>query len=348
MVAGGLPLVVAGAGAVLVAASPERPAQPVPGVVGTGWMIRRRTGGLISLQVSGISPSGGGWRACSVAAATARKAWASMARVTQRYQERPAADLVLVQAGQALAGLEVLLHRPAAAGDLDQGGQRDRARARSSGRRPARRCAGCGGSAATGARPAGVAMADPGPVVVAVALGALRRRSSRCQAGRGSRAASCVGAAARRPRWRPGGPGHRQHVADLAGLQLGAQRPGRRRRPRRRPPRRPGPRRPARGRSSACASAGLVANADAVRDAGRLAALRVAGPGPGQVQLPVDQRVPARRGIGQVDRDLGVLDPPGGAGVLALHPDACAVPFFRSPVSSTTSTAPGSPRCSTT
>ncbi len=26
-----------------------------------------------------------------------------------------------------------------------------------------------------------------------------------------------------------------------------------------------------------------------------------------------------RCGIGQVDRDLGVLDPPGGAGVLALH-----------------------------
>ena len=38
-----------------------------------------------------------------------------------------------------------------------------------------------------------------------------------------------------------------------------------------------------------------------------------------QVQGPVDQRVPGRRGVGQIDRDLGVLDPPGGAGVLALH-----------------------------
>ena len=29
----------------------------------------------------------------------------------------------------------------------------------------------------------------------------------------------------------------------------------------------------------------------------------------------------ARGGIGQIHRDLGVLDAPGGAGVLALHPD---------------------------
>jgi hypothetical protein len=36
-----------------------------------------------------------------------------------------AAHLVLIQAGQALAGLEVLLDRPAKPGDLDQGGERD-------------------------------------------------------------------------------------------------------------------------------------------------------------------------------------------------------------------------------
>ena len=47
----------------------------------------------------------------------------------------------------------------------------------------------------------------------------------------------------------------------------------------------------------------------------------VVGPGLGQVELAVDHRVPAGAGVGQVDRDLGVLDPPGGAGVLALHPD---------------------------
>ena len=31
--------------------------------------------------------------------------------------------------------------------------------------------------------------------------------------------------------------------------------------------------------------------------------------------------MPAWGGIGQIDRDLSVLDTPGGAGVLALHPD---------------------------
>jgi hypothetical protein len=31
--------------------------------------------------------------------------------------------------------------------------------------------------------------------------------------------------------------------------------------------------------------------------------------------------VPAGCGVGQIDRDLGVLDPSGGAGVLALDPD---------------------------
>jgi hypothetical protein len=40
----------------------------------------------------------------------------------------PAADLVLIQAGQALSGWEVLLDRPAKPGGLDQGGQRDRLR----------------------------------------------------------------------------------------------------------------------------------------------------------------------------------------------------------------------------
>src|SRR5271170_2638295 len=40
----------------------------------------------------------------------------------------PAADLVLVQPGDALAGLEVFLDGPAEPGDADQGGQRDRVR----------------------------------------------------------------------------------------------------------------------------------------------------------------------------------------------------------------------------
>jgi hypothetical protein len=34
--------------------------------------------------------------------------------------------------------------------------------------------------------------------------------------------------------------------------------------------------------------------------------------------------MPACSGVGEVDRDLRVLDPPGGAGVLPLHPDRAA------------------------
>ena len=56
------------------------------------------------------------------------------------------------------------------------------------------------------------------------------------------------------------------------------------------------------------------------RNPGRLAAARVTGPGLRQVQRPVNQRVPARGSIAKVDRDLGVLDPARGAGVLPLHP----------------------------
>lgn len=37
----------------------------------------------------------------------------------------PASDLVFVESGQALAGLEGLLDRPSASGDPHQGGQRN-------------------------------------------------------------------------------------------------------------------------------------------------------------------------------------------------------------------------------
>ncbi|MGH4009131.1 MAG: hypothetical protein ACRDTH_13415, partial [Pseudonocardiaceae bacterium] len=40
-------------------------------------------------------------------------------------------------------------------------------------------------------------------------------------------------------------------------------------------------------------------------------------------------------GIGQIHRDLGVLNTTGGASVLALHADGVAA-FFTSPISSTT------------
>ena len=71
-----------------------------------------------------------------------------------------------------------------------------------------------------------------------------------------------------------------------------------------------------------CASAGLVAKPRLL--AGIPASSQrcgILGPGPRQVQGAVDEGVPARGGVGQIHRDLGVLDAPGGAGVLALHPD---------------------------
>src|SRR3954451_20808823 len=67
--------------------------------------------------------------------------------------------------------------------------------------------------------------------------------------------------------------------------------------------------------------AGFVANATS-------SGIPAAGAGPGSsipaagdVELAVDHRVPGPGGVGEIDRDLGVLDPPGRAGVLALHPD---------------------------
>ncbi|QUQ63912.1 hypothetical protein JJ691_16290 [Kutzneria sp. CA-103260] len=60
------------------------------------------------------------------------------------------------------------------------------------------------------------------------------------------------------------------------------------------------------------------------RDPGRPHPGRVSRPALGQVEGPVDECVAASRGVGQVDRDLAVLDPPRGAGVLPLHPDRVA------------------------
>lgn len=88
------------------------------------------------------------------------------------------------------------------------------------------------------------------------------------------------------------------------------------------------------------ARAGLVANSVpagmpaaahqsrfSVQDAGRYSARSInAG--------PVDQRRTGRGCVGEVDRDLGVLDPADGVGVLPLPTDRMHA-FFRSPISST-------------
>ena len=78
-----------------------------------------------------------------------------MARVVQPVPGGPVADLVLVEPGQALAGVEPLLDRPAEPGDLDQGGQRDVLGRVAAVVALSSRVAGCGASAASG---------DPGSV----------------------------------------------------------------------------------------------------------------------------------------------------------------------------------------
>lgn len=83
-----------------------------------------------------------------------------------------------------------------------------------------------------------------------------------------------------------------------------------------------------------------------VTEAGGPAAAGIGGPGTRNIGFPVHLGVPAAAGVDQVDGDLGVLDPACGAGVLPL--DSNGVGVFTSPVSSTTSTASSSRRCSAT
>ena len=65
----------------------------------------------------------------------------------------------------------------------------------------------------------------------------------------------------------------------------------------------------------------FVAKSHPIRHTRGAAPVAVVGPTPGQADLPIDQRVTARGGVSAEHPDLGVLDPAGGAGVLALHPD---------------------------
>src|SRR5579863_10353683 len=87
----------------------------------------------------------------------------------------PAADLVLIQPGQPFAGLEILLCGPAQPGDLDQGGERDRAGTVAP---VERQLPGAAAPADQQPAAAGTVGVDtgPGPVIPAVALGALAGR----------------------------------------------------------------------------------------------------------------------------------------------------------------------------
>jgi len=114
--------------------------------------------------------------------------------------------------------------------------------------------------------------------------------------------------------------GHREHIADPSGLQLGSQgrvgaidliasHPGGRHTSVQRPT------------DHGLGQGRLGGKPDPLGDAGRPAAAGVSDPASGHIQLPVNHGVPSIAGIHQVDGDLGVLDPAGGAGVLALHPN---------------------------
>jgi hypothetical protein len=211
------------------------------------------------------------------------------------------------------------LRGPADPGDLDQDGQRDGAGAVAAVERQLPGPAVAADQQVAVARPAGVD-ACPGPVVIPVALDASPGRAAlpglAGQAGGelAGRAGACRGG-------HPVAGGHGQHIPHLAAFQVSAQArigavhliggdP--------------------RGRSARIQRAGehgpgqgwLGRERRRGRDACGRAPGRVTGPGPGQVQLPVDQRVPGRRGIGQEHRDLAVLYPSRSAGVLALHAGA--------------------------
>ena len=160
---------------------------------------------------------------------------------------------------------------------------------------------------------------DPRPVVPALALGAGPGGHSlpgpeRQLAGQRVRpqSAACGGDRV--------APGDGQHIA-RPGVSPGRRVTlGRRRRPRRRPPSPPESRHPAPGLIIASASAGLVANAVSP---GMPAAAHRAGSlshDSGRYSSRSISACPPRRGISEVDRDLGVLDPARGARVLPLHP----------------------------
>src|SRR3954464_4450819 len=121
----GLAAIVAGAGAVLVSSPPAGTR------LGGGWAA----GGFenpvekqVLQLVAGQGDQSGRWRPRGVFAGGED----DEQRVGQHRQQRPAspgqpaAYLVFIEAGQALAGLEVLLHRPPPSGDGDQLDQPDR------------------------------------------------------------------------------------------------------------------------------------------------------------------------------------------------------------------------------
>jgi hypothetical protein len=229
----------------------------------------------ISLQVSGISPSGVGWWAYSSARTTARNACASMARVTQRTHEVKRRSWCSSSPARPFPARTVS-SRP---GDAGRRGHRHR------GRREATVVGEFTGGAVAADQQTVAAgphfgQVDDGPVVGEhVADLTLFQRGPQLR-GAAVDLVACDPAHAV--------PGVKE-LADHAGSQLRLGREG-----------------------------GLLAQP------GGPAAVRVARPRARDVMFPVHRRVPAQSRIDEVDGDLRVFDPVGGAGVLALDHGAAA------------------------
>ena len=117
----------AGAGAVLMASSPGRPAQPrVQCPEWTEQVYREQMADLVTSQRN--LPVAAGVRACSTAGGDGEEGVDEQGEGGPAVPGGPAAGLVRDQAGEFSAGLEVLLDRPPAAGHADQCGQRHRDR----------------------------------------------------------------------------------------------------------------------------------------------------------------------------------------------------------------------------
>ena len=298
-----------------MAASPHRPAQPVGGI-GSG--LSDQCGVQVLDLVAGQPDQPGRWWVAGVFG-HGRHHQEGMGEHRQRdppVPGAPAAHLMLVQATQALTSLQALLDGPAPARDPHQDGQGRRA-----GRVAAVEGQLAGPLVAADHEPmlAGLAArrslaieAEERPVVVAVALGApAGRHALPCPRwDMGDQGVGGAGGATEADRVVAG---HRRHVADASALQLGPQLgvgavdlvtgdPGRRD---------PGVQRTA---DHLGGQGRLGHKPDLIGDAGGPAPLSIVGPGAGQVQLPVDHRVPRLAGVHQVDGDLGVLDAARGAG----------------------------------
>src|SRR5215203_2219060 len=261
----------------------------------------------------------------------------------------PAAHLMLVQAAQALAGLKTLFHRPTPPGDFDQDGQRGgtgriaavegqlAGLAVAADHEPVLACLLGGGRAVV------VVQAHKRPVVQAVALGApaARHLLPRPRRDLGEQAVGAVSGAAE---------GHmviagdRQDISDSSSLQRSAQ--------------------------LGVGAVDLVAGDPGRRDPASSARMIIRVARAGLVANPTSSGTPAAcKRSGSLVQDRGryssrsITACPASVAytrytatwAFSMRPavpvywrctPTVPVPFLRSPVSSTTSTASGSPKCS--